>query len=183
MGQSMKGWEVIFTQDLKDLFDGSDKSIERLTSIISDAGVLDGIENDKPYTDKSKRKDKDDDDVKSTKEQRENVEAGILTSFWAYSIPAVWQASGHHPFIIDTGRSCDDKNGDKYTKDLRSACYQKRLYQLGDPDGKSHPCKKNCGFPGGCTCPDTAFSSPHGVGELDGSKTWGNLTVDDIIIG
>ncbi|KAK9855849.1 hypothetical protein MYU51_001467 [Penicillium brevicompactum] len=183
MGQSMKGWEVIFTQDLKDLFDGSDKSIERLTSIISDAGVLDGIENDKPYPDKSKRKDKDDDDVKSTKEQREDVEAGILTSFWAYSIPAVWQASGHHPFIIDTGRSCDDKDGDKYTKDLKSACYQKRLYQLGDPDGKSHPCKKNCGFPGGCTCPDTAFSSPHGVGELDGSKTWGNLTVDDIIIG
>jgi hypothetical protein len=132
MGQCTKGWEVIFTQDLKDLFDGSDKSIERLTTMISDAGMLEGIKENIPYPDMTKRKDKvDDNDVKSTKSERESVEDGFLTAFWAYSIPAVWQASDHHPFIIDTGRSCDDKDGDKYTKDLTSACYEKKTVPIG----------------------------------------------------
>lgn len=185
MGQSLKGWEVIFTHDLSDLFDGSDKSIERLSTMISNGGMVEGIPEDIPYPDKTKRKDKGDDDdkkIEATKEEKESVEYGFLTAFWAYSIPAVWQASGHHPFIIDTGRSCDDKDGGKYTKDLKSACYEKRLYQLADPDGKSHPCSKECGIPGGCKCPDSAFSSPKGVKELDG-KAWNGLKVDDIIIG
>lgn len=179
----MDGWKVVFTEDLENLFDGSDKSIERLTTMISDAGMLHGIPEDIPYPDKIKRKEPDDKkEIIATKSQIDAVETGFLTTFWAYAIPAVWQASGHHPFIIDTGRSCDDKHSDKYTKDLKSACFEKRLYQLADPVGKSHPCSKNCGFPGGCTCPDTDFSSPKGVGELDG-KTWNGLKVDDIIIG
>ncbi|KAJ5415834.1 hypothetical protein N7465_004529 [Penicillium sp. CMV-2018d] len=185
MGQSLQGWEVIFTHDLVNLFDGSDKSIERLSTMISNGGMVEGIPEDIPYPDKTKRKDKGDDDnkkIEATKEEKESVEHGFLTAFWAYSIPAVWQASGHHPFIIDTGRSCDDKDGDKYTKDLKSACYEKRLYQLADPDGKSHPCSTECGVPGGCKCPDSAFSSPKGVDELDG-KAWSGLKVDDIIIG
>ncbi|CAG8207143.1 unnamed protein product [Penicillium salamii] len=183
MGQSMDGWKVVFTEDLENLFDGSDKSIERLTTMISDAGMLHGIPEDIPYPDKTKRKEPDDKkEVIATKSQIDAVETGFLTTFWAYAIPAVWQASGHHPFIIDTGRSCNDKHTDKYTKYLKSACFEKRLYQLADPVGKSHPCSKNCGFPGGCTCPDTDFSSPKGVGELD-DKSWNGLKVDDIIVG
>jgi hypothetical protein len=179
MGESLQGWEFVFTKDLEKLFDGSDKSIERLTTMISDGRMVDGIPKDLPYPDKTKRKDKE---TEATEPEKKSVEDSFLTAFWAYSIPAVWQASGHHPFIIDTGRSCDDKDGDKYTNDLKSACYEKRLYQLADPDGKSHPCEKNCGIIGGCKCNDNAFSSPKGVKELDG-KTWGGLTVDDIIIG
>lgn len=89
MGQSL-GWEVIFTHDLENLFDGSDKSIERLTTIISDAGMLNGISEDIPYPDKTKRKEKGGDDdgkIKETKEERESVEDGFLTTLWAYSIP------------------------------------------------------------------------------------------------
>jgi hypothetical protein len=52
---------------------------------------------------------------------------------------------------------------------------------LADPDGKSHPYEENCGIIGGCKYNDNIFSSPEGVKELDG-KTWGGLTVDDIII-
>ena len=184
MGQSLYAWNYIFKTDLENLFDGTDKSIERLTSLISGGAMLDGVEKDIAYPDKEKRKDKDDDkkSTDATDAEKKSVEDGFLTAFWAFAIPAVWQASGHHPFIIDTGRDCDDKDGDKYTKDLKSACYEGRLYQLADPDGKSHPCEKNCGFPGGCTCPDSAFSSPKGVKELDG-KAWHGLKVDDIIIG
>lgn len=184
MGDSLNGWKHIFTEDLKELFDGSDKSIDRLTVMISDGRMVDGgVSHDIAYPDKTKRKDKDDEKkTEASDDEKSDVKDSFLQTFWAYSIPAVWQASGHHPFIIDTGRSCDDKDGDKYTKDLKSACYHERLYQLADPDGKSHPCDSECGFPGGCTCPDSAFSSPKGVGELDG-KHWGNLTVKDIIIG
>ncbi|CAI7654484.1 unnamed protein product [Penicillium discolor] len=181
MGQSLKAWEQIFTTDLKDLFDGTDKSIERLTTMIADGRLLDGVAEDVPYPKKTKRKDKDE-EVEATDAQKKSVEDSFLTTFWAYSIPAVWQASGHHPFIIDTGRDYDDKDGDKYTKGLKSTCYEKRLYQLADPDGKSHPCLKNYGIPGGCKYPNSAFSSPAGVDELDG-KAWSGLKVDDIIIG
>jgi hypothetical protein len=183
MGQSLQAWNYIFARDLEDLFDGKDESIERLTTMISDGRMIDGIPKDIPYPDKTKREDgKDDQMTEATESEKRSVESSFLTAFWAYSIPAVWQASGHHPFIIDTGRSCDDKDGDKYTKDLKSACYEKRLYQLADPDGRSHPCAKNCGIPGGCKCDDSAFSSPQGVKELDG-KAWNGLTVEDIIIG
>lgn len=143
MGQSLKAWEYIFTTDLRDLFDGSDKSIERLTAMIADGRLLDGVPEDIPYPKNTKRNDKE---TEATDAQKKSVEDSFLTTFWAYSIPAVWQVSGHHLFIIDTGRTCDDKDSDKYTKDLKSACYENRLYQLADPDGKSHPCAKNCGF-------------------------------------
>ncbi|KAJ5519173.1 Peptidoglycan-binding Lysin subgroup [Penicillium expansum] len=169
MGQSLQGWNYIFTKDLENLFDGTDKSIERLTIMISDGRMIDGIPKDIPYPDKTKRKDKDDDDNKKTEatdSEKKSVEDGFLTAFWAYSIPAVWQASGHHPFIIDTGRSCDDKDGDKYTKDLKSIA----------------PCDYDCGITGGCKCDDSAFSSLKGVEELDG-KAWSGLKVEDIIIG
>ncbi|CAG8003003.1 unnamed protein product [Penicillium nalgiovense] len=185
MGQSLQAWNHIFTQDLEDLFDGSDESIERLTTMIEDGRMIDGIPEDIPYPDKTKRKDEDDKDdpkTEATEAEKKSVESSFLTAFWAYSIPAVWQASGHHPFIIDTGRSCDDKDGDKYTKGLKSACHGETLYELADPDGRSHPCSYNCGIPGGCKCDDSAFSSPKGVKELDGDD-WNGLTVKDIIVG
>ncbi|KGO70456.1 Peptidoglycan-binding Lysin subgroup [Penicillium italicum] len=176
MGQSLKAWEYIFKKDLENLFDGSDKSIERLTTMIADGRLLDGIAEDIPYPNKTKRKEKG---TEATDAQKKLVEDGFLTTFWAYSIPAVWQASGHHPFIIDAGRSCDDKHGDK---DFKSACYENRLYKLADPDGKSHDCPDNGGSPAGSECPDTPFSSPKGVQELDG-KAWNGLKAEDIIIG
>ncbi|KAF4765066.1 hypothetical protein HAV15_003941 [Penicillium sp. str.  len=62
-------------------------------------------------------------------------------------------------------RDYDNKDGNKYTKGLKSAYYEKRLYQLADPDSRSHPYSKNCGIPGGYKCPDSS-----------------GLKVDDIII-
>ncbi|KAJ6445148.1 Lysine--tRNA ligase [Purpureocillium lavendulum] len=164
LGQSLYVWDNITTVDLRDLFDGSDKSIDRLTTIISGGTFIDGVTDE------------------ATHEQKKSVEDSFIRAFYGFAIPAVWKASGHHPFIIDTGRNCDDDDGSKYTKDLKSACHDGRLYQLADPDGKSHPCSHNCGFPGGCSCPDSSFSSLKGVGELDGSS-WGKVKVEDIIIG
>lgn len=179
MGLSLYGWDNIFKKDLENLFDGSDKSIERLTTLISGGLFIDGVADE---FDVGNKKRSSDEKNEATEKQKKTVKDSFVTAFYGFAIPAVWQASGHHPFIIDTGRKCDDKDGSKYTKDLKSACYEGRLYQLGDPDGKSHPCSYNCGIPGGCKCPDSSFSSPKGVGELDG-KNWGGIDVKDIIIG
>ncbi|KAJ5412524.1 uncharacterized protein N7487_006883 [Penicillium crustosum] len=131
MGQSLKAWEYIFTTDLRDLFDGSDKSIERLTAMIADGRLLDGVPEDIPYPKNTKRNDKE---TEATDAQKKSVEDSFLTTFWAYSIPAVWQVSGHHLFIIDTGRTCDDKDSDKYTKDLNAFSSPKGVEEL---DGKA----------------------------------------------
>lgn len=109
------------------------------------------------------------------------MEDSVARAFYGFAIPAIWKASGHHPFIIDTGRACDDAVSDQ-DEGLASACYQGQLYKLADPVGESHPCSYNCGIPGGCKCNDTPFSSLAGTEELDGS-TWGDVAVEDVIIG
>lgn len=166
LGQSLYVWDQITTQDLSDLFDGTDKSLDRLTTLVSGGTFIDGVGDSREASD----------------DQNKTVEDSTVRAFYGFAIPAIWKASGHHPFIIDTGRDCNDKAKDDDDKSLKSACYQNKLYKLADPDGKSHPCTYECGFPGGCTCSDTPFSSLKGVGELDG-KSWGGVTVKDLIIG
>ncbi len=86
----------------------------------------------------------------------------IERAFYGFAIPALWQASGHYPAVMDTGRDCQDK--DKH-ENLESACYNGRLYTLGSPEkGKN------------------VFQSLRGVDEMkDGA--WGGITVEDLIIG
>lgn len=72
--------------DLRDLFDSSDKSIKRPTTIIADGRLLDGVPEDIPYPRKTKRKDKE---TEATDTQKKSVEDSFLTTFLAYSIPAV----------------------------------------------------------------------------------------------
>lgn len=164
MGQSLYVWDKITIQDLQDLFDGSDESLYRLTSLVSDGTFIAGVRDSPTASD----------------DQNRTVEESTIRAFYGFAIPALWQASGHHPFIIDTGRDCNDKAKDD--DKLKTACYENRLYKLADPDGRSHPCTYNCGLPGGCTCSDTPFSSLKGVDELDGNS-WGGVTVQDLIIG
>ncbi|CAG8890307.1 unnamed protein product [Penicillium egyptiacum] len=176
LGQALYVWDNVTRVDLRNLFDGSDKSIERLTELMSEGKFNSGSNVKDGKTGEGTMGEE------PTKLQRQSVEDSFVRAFYGFAIPAVWKASGHHPFIIDTGRDCGDKGVSKYTKDLKSACYGGRLYQLADPDGKSHPCNSNCGFPGGCTCPDSPFSNLKGEKELDG-KSWGKIKVEDIIIG
>lgn len=164
LGQCLAGWEEIAKDDLGNLFSGEEESIDRLTTLVSGGTFIGGIHGDSD----------------NEEQQQTIVQNSVARTFYSFAIPALWQASGHHPFIIDTGHSCDDKAEDD--ESLKSACYNNQLYKLADPDGTSHPCEKDCGLIGGCTCNDTPFSSLAGVEYLDG-EDWGGITVQDLIIG
>ncbi|OQE02658.1 hypothetical protein PENSOL_c002G12089 [Penicillium solitum] len=84
--KNIKDSVICVRADLRDLFDSSDKSIKRPTAIIADGRLLDGVPEDIPYPKKTKRKDKE---TEATDTQKKSVEDSFLTTFLAYSIPAV----------------------------------------------------------------------------------------------
>lgn len=182
LGHSLYTFDNITAADLFNLFDGSDDSIDRLTSLVADGKFIDGYSGaDGPLKrDIAIRDDDHDSDLGvPTSEQASTLKDTFYKSFYAFAVPAVWKASGHHPFIIDTGYDCDHDVG----KTLKSACWEGKRYQLADPDGKSHPCdENNCGLIT-CSCPDSDFSTLKGDGLLNGSPDWGGLNVTDLIIG
>ncbi|KAL2801870.1 putative necrosis-inducing factor-domain-containing protein [Aspergillus granulosus] len=161
-GQSAGIWDDINTKALEDLFDGSDDFIATLTTLIADGHFITGsstLGEGESYNEKV---------------ANETVTDAFAKALYRYGIPSIWVASGHHPFIIDTQRSCtsDSDGGDDK---LATACYRGKLYKLADPDGKSRSCRENaqtgvkCGQHG-----DTYnhFSTLSGVDQLkDGA--WG----------
>ncbi|KAL4904081.1 hypothetical protein BDW74DRAFT_185756 [Aspergillus multicolor] len=172
LGQSAGIWDRANTIGLATLFDGSDDSIDTLKTLVADGHFANGA---------SAGGDEDGFDAKTG---NETVTDAFTKAYYGFAIPAIWQSSGHHPFIIDTQRSCtSDDDGDD--DDLASACYQGKLYKLADPDGKSQSCRENaqtgvkCGSDG-VTYND--FATPNGVDQLKDSA-WGGVTAQDIITG
>lgn len=164
LGQSVYIWDKFNTRDLENLFNGSDESIERLGTLVADGHFITGAS--------VKKNEEDHFDANET------ISDSFVRAYYGFAIPQIWQASGHHPFIIDTARDCDTKVDDE---DLSTVCYGGKLYKLADPDGKSNSCS-NCGGTG-CYCPsDNPFSSLDGVKKMTNGN-WGGVTVDDLIIG
>ncbi|KAL4982965.1 hypothetical protein BDW68DRAFT_191715 [Aspergillus falconensis] len=172
LGQSAGLWDRANTMGLATLFDGTDDSIKTLKSLVADGHFINGAS------------DLGDGDGFDGKTGNDTVTDAFAKALYGYAIPVLWQASGHHPFIIDTQRSCaSDSDGDD--DKLATACYGGKLYKLADPDGESRACRENaqtgvkCGQHG-----DTYndFATLSGVDELkDGA--WGGVTPRDIIVG
>ncbi|KAL6233081.1 hypothetical protein BDW75DRAFT_252210 [Aspergillus navahoensis] len=172
LGQSAGLWDRANTMGLATLFDGTDDSIKTLKSLVADGHFINGASG------------LGDGDGFDGKTGNDTVTDAFAKALYGYAIPVLWQASGHHPFIIDTQRSCtSDSDGDD--DKLAWACYGGKLYKLADPDGESRSCRENaqtgvkCGQHG-----DTYndFATLSGVDELkDGA--WGGVTPQDIIIG
>ncbi|KAF3392821.1 hypothetical protein F1880_008720 [Penicillium rolfsii] len=170
LGKSAGFWDKANTIALATLFDGNDSSIDQLKTLIADGHFVNGA------SDLGK------DDAFDGKVGNETVSSAFAKAYYGFAIPTVWQASGHHPFIIDTQRSCtsDSDGGDDK---LASACYAGKLYKLADPDGDSRYCRENPQT--GMQCGDDLyndFSTLSGIDELtDGA--WGGVTPQDIIVG
>ncbi|KAL4756034.1 uncharacterized protein BDW70DRAFT_166856 [Aspergillus foveolatus] len=172
LGQSAGLWDRANTIGLASLFDGSDDSIKTVKSLVADGHFINGAS------------DLSDGDGFDGKTGNDTVTDAFAKALYGYAIPVLWQASGHHPFIIDTQRSCtSDSDGDD--DKLATACYGGKLYKLADPDGESRSCRENaqtgvkCGQHG-----DTYndFATLSGVDELkDGA--WGGVTPRGIIVG
>lgn len=181
MGSIITGWANVSTITLRNLFDGSDKSIDTLWDLISDGKLISGSITD----DESIAVGSDFPDHMSDNDLRANIEKAVF----GFAIPALWGESKAYPFIIDSGDGCDGNNIEKYmdedTMTLTGSCVDGKKYYLASPDGNARKCecKKR---PGGAACENVCtvqkFSAPKGLDSL-GDGAFGGVTKDDLIRG
>lgn len=170
MGHVIDAWDHVATVGLRNLFSGDDNSIQHLTQVLANGKFIDGQSGEYGGT---------------TQSQNLTLSESISKTFYAFAIPAIWQASGYNPFIIDTGLDCS--TAEKQKIKLKGACVDGKYYRLGEPKGSWDGCVSSCGdgygYDSDCVeCSDDNFSSPHGVDRL-GSSDWSDVTVNDLITG
>lgn len=149
----------------KELFDGSDSSIDLLNKLIMDGKLL---ENAYQVVD----------DV--------TIQNMISRALHAILIPTAWSLTPKlGVVVIDTGVSCGTRDP-LDTSDLShenaaksSGCYKNKLYYLLGANGKERSCIVENGL---WDCVPIQFSLPPGLAKLDG-KAWGGLTKEDFING
>ncbi|AEO70565.1 glycoside hydrolase family 18 protein [Thermothielavioides terrestris NRRL 8126] len=177
MGQVVTGWGYVNEQSLRWLFNGSDTSIDRLTTLVSDGKFIAGGDHLMPNIAT----------VGTSDTSLSAIQANISKAFFAFAIPQIWSLSGTHAFVLDSGYPCDtqDPVGDYVDTDVMHktfGCYNDKLYYLVYPDGDAETCDPPA-CPG-CqeSCVDNKFSMPPGLDSLDGSA-FGGVKVSDLIAG
>lgn len=163
MGQVVNAWATVIDTTLSTLFDGSDGSINTLTTMISDGKMIDG---NGAYPN-------------GTVQNSTDIHASVAKTFFAYAIPAIWSVSGRAPFIVDSGYACGtvDPLSQYMSTDTMHAtagCYNGQLYYLASLSGSSESCAEEC--------TPNLFSAPPGLDSLDG-QSWGGVTLSDLITG
>lgn len=185
MGKSIDAWGEIIENSLSDLFSGKDDSIKMLWSLISDGQFIEGGGNQMPTLpnpEKSKALHKRDSEMPEYDASATALRRSIAKNFFAFAIPSIWTVSGRHPFIIDTGYPCSDRDKkpmddflDDDTMDSSWGCDDDdRLYYIAQPKGQPWFCTE-------AGCIDEKFSALPGI-DVMGSD-YGNVTVRDIIRG
>lgn len=186
MGKSIDAWGDVIEKSLRELFSGKDDSIKILWSLISDGQFIEGGGNQiptlpKPKTDNAT--DMGDSGMPEYDKSATKLRGSIAKNFFAFAIPTIWTVSGRHPFIIDSGYLCSDRDKkpmddflDNDTMDSSSGCYDDRLYYIAQPKGEPWFC-----IPTGCV--DEKFSALPGIDVMGSDSDYGNITVGDIIEG
>ncbi len=166
MGQVMSVWGNMTEQGLAALFNGSSETIPMLTSLIINGQLMDGknasaLTQTGPSTPTALSTIADEETMTA-------LQASIAKTFFAYSIPQLWNVSYAYPYIIDARHWCDDgdpldlaKHGvSEDTLKSMSVCYQGNQYYLSAP----------------------GYGTPPGMEYLDG-KSFGGVTVNDLVVG
>lgn len=167
LGQAIYAWSKVTEVSLASLFDGKDKSIDMLTELISGGKFVAGKQ-DMPTT------------INNTYSQSELV-ANAAEAVFGFAIPALWKASGRHPFIIDSGYDCGvvdplDEYLSSKTMHKTAGCYGGKLYYLAMPeDDKAALCSI-------ADCSKNKFVPPNGIESLNGTS-FGGITVSELITG
>lgn len=162
----------VTAQTLAMLFDGSDTSINVLTSLISNGKLVGSAHSERNNT--------------ITPSIKNGIRSTALTNMFAFGIPAVWSASATPAFILDSGYDCGThdlmyKYAAQEVIDLTETCYQGKLYYLATPKGDPTVMRvppKGIAYP----VPNT-FSAPAGLSALIVDNQYGNITISDLIIG
>jgi GH18 family chitinase len=146
VGNALDDWDNIGNKTLQALFKGDDDSIDRLTKVIADGHFANGI--------------KTADDSPASDDDKSHVKDHIVSAFYAFALPALWRASGHWTFVMDTGEDCSED------KDFTTICYDGRLYKLTKAEKNSGKFTK----------------APQGADNLkDGA--WGDITPKKLVEG
>ncbi|KAH8885958.1 glycoside hydrolase family 18 protein [Thozetella sp. PMI_491] len=165
MGQAVTAWGNISEESLKNLFSGSDESINLLTTMISNGHLIEG----------------------SVDGGASFPTADVAKGFFAYAIATVWPLAGTHAFILDSGYGCGtvDPATEFLTTDVMhqtAGCYNGKLYYLVYPKDDAKTCTDVCDKSCQTSCTHSKFSAPPGISTLDGSR-FGGVTVSDLITG
>jgi hypothetical protein len=163
LGQALDGWSNNIIQTLRTLFDGSPDSISTLYTLVQHGQLISGKSGEPSATIDGSKLD--------------TLKSSVARTFYAFAIPALWQAAHKAAFILDSGYPCGTKDpmGDHMTPDdmhISYGCYGGNLYYLVTP---FHP--------------DVLFV-PHeyllfavdGVSSFDGTM-WGGMTTQLLIEG
>lgn len=174
MAQTVDLWAASIESSATWLFNGTDEAIDALTTIISHGKLIAGSGRSMP-------------DVNHvTIQSATALKANMAKAFYAYAIPAVWDAAGTHPFVVDSGYSCGtvDPLGtymDVDTMQQTWSCYEDKLYYLVIPKGNSYNNVQNPTGPGTHKVRNK-FSAPAGIGSM-GSDLFGGVKVSELITG
>jgi hypothetical protein len=170
MGQSVQGWASVAEHALSVLFDGSDDSIAKLTTIIANGQLIEGAVDDNAASPPTP----------PVPESQTALDRSIAKAFFGFSIPAIWSVSGTYPFVIDSGYDCGviDPLGDYMSTDTMHktfSCVGNKLYYLATPAGDAEQCDE-------AGCERNLFSAPPGIEFLDGTS-FGGIRYTDLIAG
>jgi hypothetical protein len=176
MGQVVWAWANATEVALKKMFDGSDESIQTLTTLISNGKMISGSS------------------TSDAPDMNADIQASVVRTFYSYTIPAIWTVAAFGAFVMDSGYSCDHTDPltprylDTNTAHATYTCYNNKLYYLvRTPDRPAHDCDyATCDdltcLPGPPNCYDQTFETPPGLENL-GTAQYGHVTVRDLIIG
>ena len=177
LSQAVWAWANATELSLFKLFDGSDASIDVLTTLISNGKLTPGSRNGR----------------KSEEETPSGVAHlwWLQRTFYTYFAPAVWANTPElGVFVLDSGQECEGSDGGvaRYlSRDVANdtrVCYNGRVYYLVSAQGDAKDCRQGgeCGD-GGCigatACADNLFSKPPEFDKLLG----GRISVGDVIAG
>ncbi|SPQ21569.1 e2cb8c7a-6b71-4cba-a482-675fd0a9b2df [Thermothielavioides terrestris] len=176
LGTVLTGWAAAAEAAVGALFNGTDESINMLTTLISGGNFIDGSVDGTPESMPNG----------TSHDTQSALNAIVAKVFFAYAIPAVWNASGQAVFVMDTGFACgtvDPMGGDLSTDTMHATwgCWDNMLYYLVNPAGASQDCDGSSDT--AVTCRDNMFSAPPGIDSLDGNTRFGGITVQDLIAG
>ncbi|KAL4909691.1 hypothetical protein BDW74DRAFT_186210 [Aspergillus multicolor] len=163
-------WQDSVQDTARKLFDGSDESLDVLTTIISKGQLIKG---------------KRPTNTPDTTMGNSTRDDSITRAFTGFVVPRLWQASDTKAFVLRTGHPCDDSNPvSKYLKDedakRTQACFKEERYYIVHPKGWA---ADTCDIPtlpdAVPVCYDLQFSVPPGIDNLDTQNY--PVTKEDIV--